>query len=224
MNENKSSADNANAKVVIVETGVANIASMLSAFHRLGLNPCLANEKNDIDEATHLVIPGVGTFAAAFRRLEELGLVELLRARILGGTPTLCVCAGMQILAESSDESPGTKGFGIIPGHVSRFPESVRVPQFGWNKVEATDNCRFLQTGYAYFANSYRLAEAPSGWNIALSEHGGSFIAALERDNLLACQFHPELSGPWGLALLNRWLTKAKDKSDHSSGNKPESK
>ncbi|MDD2942002.1 MAG: imidazole glycerol phosphate synthase subunit HisH [bacterium] len=214
MNENRTAV--VNAKVVIVETGVANIASMLSAFHRLGADSTLANEKSDIYDATHLVIPGVGTFAAAFRRLEELDLVELLRERILGGVPTLCVCAGMQILAESSDESPGVKGFGIIPGHVSRFPENVRIPQFGWNKVEANDDCRFLQTGYAYFANSYRLSKAPDGWHTALSEHGGSFIAALERDNLLACQFHPELSGPWGLALLKRWLTQA--------GHEPESK
>ena len=81
----------------------------------------------------------------------------------------------------------------------------MRVPQFGWNRVEPAPDCRFLAPGYAYFANSYRVLEAP-GCRVATAEHGGRFVAALERDHVVACQFHPELSGAYGHALIARWL------------------
>ncbi|MCP4246745.1 MAG: imidazole glycerol phosphate synthase subunit HisH, partial [bacterium] len=91
-------------------------------------------------------------------------------------------------------------------GRVTRFGAGVRVPQLGWNRVEPTPGCVLSQPGYAYFANSYRLVECPTGWRAAYADHGGRFVAALERGPLLACQFHPELSGSWGIALLGRWL------------------
>ena len=87
----------------------------------------------------------------------------------------------------------------------SMFPDGVRVPQFGWNAVEAAPDCNLLESGFAYFANSYRATLAP-GWKVATAEHGGSFIAAIERGNVVGCQFHPELSGAYGAALLSRWL------------------
>ena len=94
----------------------------------------------------------------------------------------------------------------MIEADVFRFPESVRVPQFGWNHVTANTDCRLIASGHAYFANSYRLAERPSGWAVATADHGGTFVAAMERGALLACQFHPELSGAYGHALLSRWI------------------
>ena len=93
----------------------------------------------------------------------------------------------------------------VLPGRVGRFPESVRVPQFGWNRVEPEPGCRLLEPGYAYFANSYRVLEAP-GCSVATAEHGGRFVAALEQGRVLACQFHPELSGAYGHELIARWL------------------
>jgi imidazole glycerol-phosphate synthase subunit HisH len=89
---------------------------------------------------------------------------------------------------------------------VTRFPDSVCAPQLGWNRVVPDPPDTLLEPGYAYFANSYRLLEVPAGWSAAWSEHGGRFVAALQRGGVLACQFHAELSGKWGLDLLRRWL------------------
>ena len=126
--------------------------------------------------------------------------------RVSAGRPTLAICLGLQLLCESSAESPDVAGLGVVPLRVTRLRDTVRVPQLGWNHVDPDPASKFLKPGHAYFANSYCLEELPAGWAGAWSEHGGPFIAALERDSVLACQFHPELSGDWGLALLRRWL------------------
>jgi imidazole glycerol phosphate synthase glutamine amidotransferase subunit len=138
--------------------------------------------------------------------LGQKGLAEPVRERIRSNRPTLAICLGLQLLAEGSEESPGVGGLRVFSGSAARFTGNVRVPQLGWNEIVPDAGCRFLERGYAYFANSYRLAEAPSGWSVAWAEHGERFVAAMERGAALACQFHPELSGAWGLRLLQRWL------------------
>ena len=95
-------------------------------------------------------------------------------------------------------------GLGIIQGTIGRFPESVRVPQFGWNRVEVGERAALLEEGFAYFANSYRATAAP-GWTAANATHGGSYVAAVERGHVIGCQFHPELSSAYGAALLSRF-------------------
>jgi imidazole glycerol phosphate synthase glutamine amidotransferase subunit len=138
-------------------------------------------------------------------RLAQHGLDRALRERIGADRPTIAICVGHQLLFERSEESPGVSGLGVVPGEVGRFPEDVRVPQFGWNHVHAGEGCRLLEDGYAYFANSFRATVAP-GWSIATATHGGRFVAAMERGNVIGCQFHPELSGAYGAALLSRFL------------------
>ena len=192
--------------VTIVETGVANIASLIAAFDKLGVDAGLTGRPEEVAAAERLVLPGVGSFGAGMEMLQEAELVDPLEERLTAGEPTLAVCLGMQLLCERSEESPGVAGLGVVPAAVERFPAEVRSPQFGWNEVEADDECRMLTTGYAYFANSYRLAEKPEGWAVATADYGGRFVAALERGAVVACQFHPEISGEWGLALLERWL------------------
>jgi imidazole glycerol phosphate synthase glutamine amidotransferase subunit len=193
------------AELVIVPTGTANLASVVAAFRRLAAEPVVSAEPACILAASHVMLPGVGAFGAAMRRLREAGADRALRERIGGDRPTIAICVGHQLLFESSDESPGERGLAVVRGHVGRFPENVRVPQFGWNEVLADDACNLIEGGYAYFANSYRATSAP-GWRIATATHGGPFIAAMERGNVLGCQFHPELSGDFGAALLSRWL------------------
>ncbi|MEM8835051.1 MAG: imidazole glycerol phosphate synthase subunit HisH [Planctomycetota bacterium] len=193
-------------RVTIIETGVANTASVAAAFRRLGAHADITADRNAIEHAEHLVLPGVGTFGAGARTLDAHLLRSTLRARIEADRPTLAVCLGMQLLFASSDESPGTHGLALYESHVRAFPPGVRTPQFGWNRVVAPESARFLRTGYAYFANSFRITDAPANTLCARSDHGGPFVAALERGNLLACQFHPELSGSWGIDLLGRWL------------------
>ena len=194
-----------NAEVIVVPTGTANLASVRAALMRLGARPRLAEDAAMIEDAGYVVLPGVGSFGATMAGLREAGLEDALAARVGAGRATLAMCVGLQVLFETSDESPDAVGLGAIPGRVGRFPDVVRVPQFGWNRVVPEPGCRFVEPGYAYFANSYRVLEAP-GCRVATAEHGGRFVAALERDGVLACQFHPELSGAYGHELIARWL------------------
>jgi imidazole glycerol phosphate synthase glutamine amidotransferase subunit len=193
-------------EVVVVRTGTANLASVLAAFRRLGTRPRLSEEPCDVESGELVVLPGVGTLAAAMDRLGARGLVEPLVERLLAGRATMAICLGLQLLCRESEESPDRPGLGVVPAKIGRFSSAVRVPQFGWNKVEPESGCRFVEPGYAYFANSFRLAEPVAGWKAATADHGGPFVAALEKDRILACQFHPELSGKWGLDLIDRWL------------------
>jgi imidazole glycerol phosphate synthase glutamine amidotransferase subunit len=192
--------------VVILSTGVANVASVMTALGRLGVEPRLTEDVGEVERAGRVVLPGVGAFGAGMERLRALGAVEVLRARVEAGRPTLAVCLGLQLLCASSEEDPGVEGLGLVARPVRRFAGPVRVPQMGWNLTEPEAGCAMLERGYAYFANSYRLDGVDEGWSASYSDHGGRFVAGMERGAVLACQFHPELSGAWGLALLERWL------------------
>jgi glutamine amidotransferase len=192
-------------EVLIVPTGTANLASVQAAFRRLGAEPVVSGEPARIRGVGHVMLPGVGAFGAAMARLVEAGADAALRERIAADRPTIAICVGHQLLFESSEESPGVRGLGIVPAPVGRFPATVRVPQFGWNEVTLEEGCNLLEEGWAYFANSFRATAAP-GWNVAWAEHGGRFVAAMERGNVIGCQFHPELSGWYGTALLSRFL------------------
>lgn len=194
------------SQVVMVPTGTANVASVSAAFLRLGADLITAAGPDHVSDAAGVVLPGVGAFGAAMARVDALGLRPAIRDRIEQGKPTLVVCVGMQLLCRDSEESPGADGLGAIDLTVSRFQGSIRVPQLGWNRVEPEPGSRLLQPGWAYFANSYRMSQIPEGWEGATTEYGGKFVSALERGNILACQFHPELSGAWGASLLGRWL------------------
>jgi glutamine amidotransferase len=194
------------AEVLVVPTGTANLASVLAGLRRAGAAPRVAEDPGLVASAAGVVLPGVGALAAAMERLRTSGMVDALLERIAAGRPTLAICLGLQLLAEASEESPGIPALGAFPGVITRFPDSVRVPQMGWNRVAPDPGCRLLQPGWAYFANSYRLETPPPGWQSATTNYGGSFVAALERGPVLACQFHPELSGAWGGALLERWV------------------
>lgn len=197
--------------VVIVRTGVANTASVQAAFARLDTPTIVTDALSDVESAGLLVLPGVGSFEAGMSRLGESGLVEPIARRIGESRPTLAICLGMQMLCEASEESPGVAGIGCVGGVLTRFRDAPRVPQIGWNRVEPEAGGSILAPGFAYFANSYRLASAPEGWAPAWSEYAGRFVAAIERGAVLACQFHPELSGQYGLELLSRWLVRASE-------------
>ncbi len=201
-------------QVAIVQTGVGNLASLEASFVRLGLQPMLVNRPEQILKADRLVLPGVGAFAAAMETLGELNLIGAIQQRVKQQKPTLAICLGMHLLGKQSEESPGCSGLDLLAATAKSFPASVPVPQIGWNQVEQQDACALLCDGDAYFANSFRWSISPGfaaelrqeNWNFATANHGGEFIAAVERGPVLACQFHPELSGEWGQQLLQRWL------------------
>ncbi len=201
------------AQVVVVPTGTANMASVAAAFRRIGTELSEARSTEEIRWADQLVLPGVGAFAAAMERIDKRRWRQSLVDRIGEGRPTLAICLGMQLLCEKSDESPGVSGLGVVSGTVTRLPEHLTVPQLGWNQVMPAPGSRFLTPGWAYFANSYRLTSVPNDWTSARTSYGGSFVSAIERGNVLACQFHPELSGDWGSELLSRWLNGSRVRS-----------
>ncbi|MEM9800332.1 MAG: imidazole glycerol phosphate synthase subunit HisH [Planctomycetota bacterium] len=199
--------------VALVRTGVANVASVAAAFRRLGVDLEPTEDPAVVAEAPAVVLPGVGSFGAGVARLGELGVGSALAERIERGAPTLAVCLGLQLLARTSEESPAVRGLDVLPTEVVRLRGAPRLPHFGWNRVEPADGSELLVDGDAYFAHTFHLADAEAltrdGWRVAHTAEGARFVSAVERGAVLACQFHPELSGAWGAALLGRWLAAA---------------
>jgi glutamine amidotransferase len=198
-------------QLAVVDTGTANLASMLAALRRHGIEPTLTRAPSEVATSKLVVLPGVGAFGAGMAKLREHGLVSPLAERVRASRPTLAVCLGLQMLGEASEETPGVEGIGVVPAKAQRFPETIDgarlvVPQLGWNAVAPRADAHLLEAGHAYYANSFHLGSIPEGWSGAESTHGVQFVAALERGPVLACQFHPELSGSWGHALIGRWL------------------
>ncbi len=193
-------------QVVVVQTGAANTASVLCSLRRLGADPRLTEQAQDVRNAERVVLPGVGAFASAMARLTANNIAEALVERVEADRPTLAVCLGFQLLFRSSAESPDAVGLSLIDREISAFDDRrVAVPQMGWNRVSPGEGSS-LRAGWAYFANSFKANSVPDDWTSATATHGSNFVAAAERGSVLACQFHPELSGAWGQELLGRWL------------------
>ena len=192
--------------VVIVDSGVANFASVQAAFARLGARSVVSSDPDVVRRASRLVIPGVGSFGSGVASLRSKGLDGPIRDACSSGKPVLAICLGLQMLAEASDESPGVAGLGVLQGQCRRLPNEVRVPHLGWNSVAPDDSCRMVLPMEASFANSFAMGSAPTGWSAAWTTHGAPFVAAVERGAVLGCQFHPELSGRAGAELIERWM------------------
>jgi len=211
-------------KVAIVRTGFANLASVSAWFARAGVESYVTQDPEAVSREAFVVLPGVGSFGPAAKALRERGLDRALRERADSGAPTAGFCLGMQLFFEASEEDPGVPGLGILPGTFRFQPAGMRSPRLGWGAVEAVGvggggasgaseagrgaagGEGLVRDGWAAFANSYRLETPPPGMRWSRADYGGSFVAACERPGLLLCQFHPELSGAWGAALLGRWL------------------
>ena len=192
--------------VAIIDSGVANLAAVESALTALGVDYSITGDPEVVLAASHVVLPGVGRFSAGLETLRRDGLDEAVREVHERGTPLLAVCLGMQMLGDGSDESPDTPGLAIVSGRFQRLPDSVRVPHLGWNQVSA-DEGSGLPSGTAAFANSFYLPEPPNGWRAAWTTHGTRFVSMLAQGRTAACQFHPELSGPFGMGLIRDWLS-----------------
>ncbi|MFO0723021.1 MAG: imidazole glycerol phosphate synthase subunit HisH [Myxococcota bacterium] len=191
--------------VHIARTGTANLASVAAALARAGMEVELTTDPEAVRRAERVVLPGVGAFDAAMTELSRTGLAEALIERIGARRPTLAICLGMQLFAATSAESPGARGLGLVSAPIERL-SGARVPHFGWSEVRPGDEAELLRPGYAYFAHSYRLLEAPAGFRAAYTTHGETFVSAFETGPILACQFHPELSGSYGRQLIQRWI------------------
>ena len=186
------------------------MASVRAAFTRLRIHSDIANRPEEAEGADAIVLPGVGAFGAGVQALKQGNWIEFLQDRFANDEPTLAICLGMQLLCLSSEEDSSKTGLGILPVGVRKFPSTVRVPQFGWNQVNSTGN---WQSGFAYFANSYCLDDSQTlvnqGWDVLTAEYELNFVAAARKGRWMACQFHPELSGRFGLQLLESWLSRS---------------
>lgn len=203
-----------NQKLVIIDTGCANLASVRMAFERLGVQPLVSSKTADIEQADKLILPGVGTAVAAMKNLNERGLVPLIRA---AKQPLLGFCLGMQMLAEASEENMMTDDsegqfidcLGIVPGRI-RLMEvgNLRLPHMGWNQIEHDETHPLLNGipsgSYFYFVHSYALEVTEA--TLATCDYGQPFTAIVSRDNFFGAQFHPERSGAAGARLLKNFL------------------
>ena len=192
-------------EVVVVPTGTANLASVRAALDRLGARARLAENAAMIEDATHVVLPGVGSFGAAMAGLREAAFDAALAARVEGPAGRRSPCASAcRCCSRRATRAPMPPALPCSRAGSSGFPTGARAA-VRLEPGRAGPGCRLIEPGYAYFANSYRVLEAP-GCAIATAEHGGRFVAALEQGRVLACQFHPELSGAYGQELIARWL------------------
>ena len=193
------------ARIAICDYGVGNVRSVERALLAVGARPVLTADAGEIGAADALVLPGVGAFGAAVDALEDTGLGEAVCSFAESGRPLLGVCLGFQVLFESSDESGGRRGLGLLGGRVERLDAARgKVPHMGWNELRKVRDVRLLEgldDGVrAYFVHAYAVAaDAPDV--VATTDYNGAMAAVCERGNVMATQFHPEKSGAAGLRI-----------------------
>ncbi len=201
-------------KVALIDYGAGNLRSVANALRAIGVEPHLAATPKALGNATHLVLPGVGSFGDCMEQLENRKLLAPIRAWVNAGSPYLGICLGYQILFDSSEETPGVRGLGIVPGTVRRFRQAhgLKIPHMGWNSVLPTAPSSACWAGlgaepYFYYVHSYFPVPEDAGVIAARTTYGeDDFAAAIELPNLLACQFHPEKSQEAGLRLIRNFL------------------
>ena len=198
--------------VAIIDYGAGNIKSVENAVRFLGHEAVLTRDREVILSADHVILPGVGAFGDAMVRLKKYGIDEVLREVVKRQTPLLGICLGLQLLFESSEESPGAQGLGILEGKILRIPEGDgrKVPQIGWNDLAFPNPGRLfegLSEGvYVYFVHSYYLRAKDPSIVTATTQYGVRIDAAVEKGNVFACQFHPEKSESIGMKMLDNFL------------------
>lgn len=201
-------------KVALIDYGAGNLRSVANALRELGVEPVIAASPEFLTDATHLVLPGVGSFGDCMEQLARRDLIDAIRDWVRAGKPYLGICLGYQILFDSSEETPGVSGLGLIPGTVKRFKEQpgLKIPHMGWNSAVPVKPDSKIWAGlgaepYFYYVHSYFPAPADESVIAARTSYGAdTFAAAVELPNLLACQFHPEKSQTAGLRLIRNFL------------------
>ena len=199
--------------IAIIDYDAGNIKSVENALVRLGEGPIVTRNPREILGADGVILPGVGSFGDAMERLESYGLVETIVQVAERRIPFLGICLGLQLMFESSEESPGVRGLGLLPGRILRIPDEggLKVPHMGWNSLKFPNSGRLFrgvhQDSYVYFVHSYYLRAEEESMVTAATEYGTLIHASVEKDNIFACQFHPEKSSGVGMQILRNFVS-----------------
>ena len=198
--------------IAIIDYDAGNLRSVEKALLSIGEDAIVTRDRDEILSADKVILPGVGAFGDAMRKLKEYGLVDTIHEAVDSGKPFLGICLGLQLLFRRSDESDGVEGLSILPGEILRIPDApgIKIPHIGWNSLKVKDDARLFnglgENPYVYFVHSYYLKADDENIVAATTEYGGTLIhASVQKDNVYACQFHPEKSGGVGMQILKNF-------------------
>ena len=199
--------------IALIDYDAGNIRSVEKALAALGEETEVTRDAERILAADRVILPGVGSFGDAMGKLHSFQLVDVIKETIRRKTPFLGICLGLQLLFERSEESPGVEGLGILKGEILRIPEKdgLKIPHIGWNSLTFPNQGRLFEgieeNPYVYFVHSYYLKAAEPSIVTAETEYGTLIHASVEKDNVFACQFHPEKSSSVGLSILKNFIS-----------------
>jgi len=202
--------------LTIIDYGMGNLGSIQNMLKKIGVNSMISSEKEDIEKATKIILPGVGSFDSAMHNLKELSLIEVIQKKALEEkTPIMGICLGMQLLTKGSEEGK-LNGLGLIDAHslkfdFSSFEDSLPIPHMGWNKVFLQKDSKLLQensdrANRFYFVHSYAVKCNNKEDVLTITKYGYDFASSFEKDNIIGCQFHPEKSHKFGMQLLKNFV------------------
>jgi imidazole glycerol phosphate synthase glutamine amidotransferase subunit len=190
--------------IAVFDYGAGNLRSVQNTLGEVGCEYEVVRDAAGLEQASKIILPGVGHFGQMMRSLKVQGTIK---ERIAAGVPFLGICLGMQALFEKSEEAPEVEGLGLFPGVVKRFPAHARCPHMGWDNLEVRSCSRLIPPGtspYVYFAHSYYVPEVPQA--SAICTYEVRYTAAIETGNVYGVQFHPEKSGPVGIGIVRRFV------------------
>ncbi len=197
--------------IAIIDYNAGNLKSVEKALHFLGQECVVTRDFHEIEQADKVILPGVGAFGDAMGQLKKYELDKVIREVTEKETPFLGICLGLQLLFEGSDESQGVEGLHILDGAIRRIPDQpgLKIPHIGWNSLNLQNNGRLFagleEHPYVYFVHSYYLQAKDEQIVKATTEYSTTIHSSVEKDNIFACQFHPEKSGNVGLAILKNF-------------------
>ena len=203
--------------IAIIDYDAGNIKSVEKALQYLGEEACVTRDREVILGADKVILPGVGSFGDAMEKIRGYGLEEVIKEVVAKGTPFLGICLGLQLLFERSDESDGVPGLGILKGEILRIPdkEGFKIPQIGWNSLKYPNRGRLFEgipeESYVYFVHSYYLKAEDESIVTATTDYSTLIHASVEKDNVFACQFHPEKSSDVGLQIIKNFIQLQKE-------------
>ena len=198
--------------IAIIDYGAGNLQSVKKALDYLGYKNTITQDKEIIETASHIILPGVGSFGDAMESIRERGLEEIIKDSASGKKPFLGICLGLQLLFEESEESPNAKGLGVFKGKITTIPKDLglKVPHMGWNSVSLKQNDGIFKNikdnSYFYFVHSYYLSDADEEVVAGTTEYGVEIECAVQKGLVCATQFHPEKSSEVGLQLLRNFV------------------